>query len=102
MISLSNLSMAAIFSEIPSMDAIITLKTHHGHWYSLPSAHGSRETRMSTKQVLISSMLLSLALPSIALAQPSAPDVPISIAAKNEVVESLSRQLHSSYVFPEV
>ncbi len=57
---------------------------------------------MSTQPVLISTMLFSLALPSIALAQPSALDAPISIGAKEEVVESLSRQLRSSYVFPEV
>jgi hypothetical protein len=57
---------------------------------------------MEPKQLLISSLLISLALPAIALAQPRAPDIPISGAAKNEVIETLDRKLKSSYVFPDV
>jgi hypothetical protein len=56
---------------------------------------------MEPKQVLFSTML-GLALPGIALAQPQPPDVPISAAAKSEVIESLTRQLKSNYVFPDV
>lgn len=57
---------------------------------------------MEPKQLLISSLLFSLVLPGIALAQPRAPDIPISGAAKNEVIETLKRKLKSSYVFPDI
>ena len=52
--------------------------------------------------MIISSMLWSLAVPGVGLAQAQAVDPPISAAAKAEVVEALGRQMKSTYVFPEV
>jgi len=53
-------------------------------------------------KLLTSSLLISLVFPAIVLAQPRAPDTPISGAAKSEVIETLDRKLKSSYVFPDV
>ncbi len=52
--------------------------------------------------MIISSMLWSLAVPGVGLAQAQPVDPPISEAAKAEVVEALGKHLKSTYVFPEV
>src|SRR5271154_1171235 len=57
---------------------------------------------MEPKHVILSSILWSLAVPGVALAQAQAADPPISAAAKAEVIESLGRKLNSIYVFADV
>jgi len=57
---------------------------------------------METRQMILSSILWSLAVPGTALAQAQAADPPISTAAKAEVIEALGRQMKSTYVFSDV
>src|SRR5260221_7548200 len=65
MISRSYLSIAAFFSEMWQTDAIIALKTRHGHCYSHRIRSRSQGFAMEPKQILISSTLFSLVITSI-------------------------------------